>query len=80
MWNAGVELVKYSHTCALERWNMKQPNFGCFNEQNKIITTSKYGTKKIKENGLSRLKKRFKYIMWYAKNNPNWREEIYNNK
>lgn len=37
-------------------------------------------TKKIKENGLSRLKKRFEYIMCYAKNNPNWREEIYNNK
>lgn len=35
---------------------------------------------KIKESGLSRLKKRFEYIMWYTKNNPNWREEIYNNK
>nr|DAE73989.1 MAG TPA: hypothetical protein [Caudoviricetes sp.] len=30
--------------------------------------------------GLSRLKKRMNFILQYVKNNPNWREEIYNNK
>nr|DAF60188.1 MAG TPA: hypothetical protein [Podoviridae sp. ctDwO1] len=30
--------------------------------------------------GLSRLKKRYEFILQYVKNNPNWREEIYNNK
>ena len=51
MWNAGVEQERYSHTCALERWNMKQPNYGCSSEQNrtiykinKIILTINYET------------------------------------
>lgn len=32
------------------------------------------------DSGLSRLKKRMDFILQYVKNNPNWREEIYNNK
>lgn len=32
------------------------------------------------DTGLSRIKKRMEFILWYTKNNPNWREEIYNNK
>lgn len=32
------------------------------------------------DTGLSRIKKRMEFVIRYAKNNPNWREEIYNNK